>query len=90
MQVRSQNSTDKLIARSMCFIKHLRIVSTPAYRHDAGTGNFSAAFHRLCGLTHKLLCVDPYESLLAQARAHPEGGFASTPPPCVRLITIGV
>lgn len=42
----------------------------------SGTGNFSAAFHRLCGLTQKVLCVDPYESLLAQARAHPEGAFA--------------
>lgn len=44
-------------------------------KHNAGTGNFSAAFHRLCGLIHQILCVDPYDSLLVQARAHPEGGF---------------
>lgn len=38
-----------------------------------GTGNFSAAVHRLCKLQRPILCVDPSEALLVQAKAHPEG-----------------
>lgn len=33
--------------------------------------------HRLCKLQRPILCVDPSEALLVQAKAHPEGEFVS-------------
>lgn len=52
-----------------------RLQASPSSRVvdlGGGTGNFSAALHRACGLRQFILCVDPSAGLLAQAQTHPE------------------